>query len=227
MRRRQTFLILCVCGSVGLFVAGLVWRNLSSHPSPGKLPPLTRQAGPERSKPLYGRPFTGVLMWENDRKFREFYAKTKLSIRMAAFQTTLPDPLPGEEYNVALAADRLAGTTLQPGAEFSMNRRVGPYDGRRGFREGPTYVGGKVAKTSGGGVCKIASTLYNVTTLANLQILERHPHGMQVPYVPPGQDATVSEGYQDFRFRNNSKTPIFIWADTRGNTLYMAIYGGS
>jgi vancomycin resistance protein YoaR len=173
----------------------------------------------------YGRPVSGPLIWENDRRFHEVCAKYKTSIRMSAFQTTLPDPLPGEEYNVALAADILAGTVIQPGKIFSANQTVGPYNSKRGFREGPTYLGTQLIKTTGGGVCKIASTLYNVATLANLKIIERRQHGMLVPYVPPGQDATVSEGNKDFKFKNNTYHPIIIWADTKENTLYMAIYG--
>lgn len=173
----------------------------------------------------YGRPFNGVLSWENSRGFHEFCAKNNVSIRMSAFQTTLPDPLPGEEYNVALAADLLAGTVVKPGKVFSMNAAIGPYSQAQGFREGPAYYGTQVLKTIGGGVCKIASTLYNVVVLANLAIVERHQHGMQVPYVAPGQDATVSDGAKDFKFKNNTGHPVVIWADTHQNTLYMAIYG--
>ncbi|HEX7713964.1 MAG TPA: VanW family protein [Bacillota bacterium] len=173
----------------------------------------------------YGRPAKGVLRWENNRAFHEFCSKHHISLRMAAFQTTLPDPLPGEEFNVALAADLLAGTVVEPGRVFSMNGTIGPYTKDRGFQEGPAYFGTQVFKTIGGGVCKIATTLYNVTTLANLEIIERRPHGMPVPYVPPGQDATVSDGAKDFKFRNNTGQPLFIWADTHENTLFMAIYG--
>jgi vancomycin resistance protein VanW len=173
----------------------------------------------------YGRAFEGVLMWENDRGFHEFCAKHQTSVRMSAFQTTLPDPLPGEEYNVALAADYLTGKVIYPGAVFSVNATAGPYIKERGFRDGPTYMGTQVIKTIGGGVCKIASTLYNVATLANLKIIERYPHGMQVPYVPPGQDATVSYGNKDLKFINTTREPVILWADTNENTLYMAIYG--
>ncbi|MBO8129240.1 MAG: VanW family protein [Peptococcaceae bacterium] len=175
----------------------------------------------------YGRPAYGSLMWENDEDFQELLAKYEVSMRMAAFQTTLPDPLPGEEYNVARAADLLAGTVVNPGEIFSMNTAIGPYTKERGFREGPTYMGNQVVKTIGGGVCKVSTTLYNVAILANLKIIERHCHGMMVPYVPPGQDATVSYGNRDFKFQNNTEHPIIIWADTKGNTLYIAFYGRS
>jgi vancomycin resistance protein VanW len=48
---------------------------------------------------------------------------------------------------------------------------------------------------------------------------------MPVPYVPVRQDATVSARQKDFRFRNNSAGPVLIWAKSKGNTLYMALYG--
>jgi hypothetical protein len=110
----------------------------------------------------------------------------------------LKDPLPGEESNVHLAAKILSGAIVNPGEIFSQNERIGPYSESRGFQKGPTYNGSKLSTTIGGGVCKIASTLYNAAILSNLPIVERHPHGMPVPYVPYGQDATVSYGKIDF-----------------------------
>ncbi len=178
----------------------------------------------EKEHPL-GRPVRGGLPWEGTEKFARLRKARQTPVRLSAFQTTLPDPLPGEEYNVALAADRLAGTLVGAGRVFSMNQTLGPYTAGRGFRRGPVYVGESVSTTIGGGVCKIATTLYNVAILAGLEILERRAHGMPVPYVPPGQDATVTYGVQDLRFRNGTAAPVMIYADTRGNTLYMAIYG--
>jgi vancomycin resistance protein VanW len=67
--------------------------------------------------------------------------------------------------------------------------------------------------------------LYNVVTLSCLQVIERHPHSMTVPYVPPGQDATVAYGAYDFRFKNTSSGPVLIWSQMVDDTLYMALYG--
>ncbi|MGQ9780445.1 MAG: VanW family protein [Bacillota bacterium] len=63
--------------------------------------------------------------------------------------------------------------------------------------------------------------------LADLKVVERHAHGMLVPYVPPGQDATISSNNIDFKFQNTTTHPVLIWADTKKNTLYMAVYGRS
>lgn len=171
-------------------------------------------SGPERNMP-----------WINDSEFIEAVARNKTYVMLGGYKTVLKDPLPGEEYNVHLAADMLAGIVVKPGAVFSQNDAIGPYIESRGFRKGPTYIGTMVTTTVGGGVCKIASALYNVAVLSGVKITERHNHTMPVPYVPYGQDATVSYGNKDFKFMNTTDSDILIWAKGVDNVLYMAFYG--
>lgn len=165
------------------------------------------------------------LPWDGDAAFLSKQAEAGAPILMGAYRAVLKDPLPGEEYNVHLAASMLAGMIVQPGQTFSQNRMIGPYTQDRGFRIGPTYIGTTLTKTIGGGVCKIASTLYNVTVQSDLPVVERHCHSMPVPYVPYGQDATVSYGARDFKFRNDKPFPVMIWAQGIDNKLYIAFYG--
>lgn len=168
---------------------------------------------------------TSNVPWENDSNFKQAKSKYGTNTLMAAYRTVLHDPLPGEEYNVHLAARLLSGRVVKPGKTFSQNNSIGPYTQARGFKKGPTYIGTKLATTTGGGVCKIASTLYNVTVLSNLQVVERYAHSMPVPYVPYGQDATVSYGVHDFKFVNNTSDSVLIWAQGIDNILYVAFYG--
>ncbi len=163
--------------------------------------------------------------WKEDETFFKMKMRNDTNVLMAAYRTVLKDPLPGEEDNVHLAAKMLRGILVKQGQTFSQNSSIGPYTIERGFQRGPTYIGTKLTTTIGGGVCKIASTLYNVTALCNLEIVERYNHTMPVPYVPYGQDATVAFGARDFRFRNDTDTPIMIWAEGVDNILYIAFYG--
>ncbi|NPV92734.1 MAG: hypothetical protein HPY50_18350 [Firmicutes bacterium] len=167
----------------------------------------------------------GPLPWEGEERFESIQADCGTPLLMGAYRATLPDPILNEGYNIGLAADMLAGTVLQPGEVFSQNKKLAPYSREKGFREGPMYKGSQIVPSIGGGVCKIASLLYNVTVLSNLKVVERHPHSMTVPYVPPGQDATVATGARDYRFKNTSSGPVLIWARKVGHTLYMAFYG--
>lgn len=179
----------------------------------------------EQTFEALGKPVSSLLIWENDEEFLKRCALYGVYTRMAGFQTTLPDPLPGEEFNVGLAAKMLAGTVVPPGKVFSLNQTLGPRTKERGFSPGPAYSGSNVIWVTGGGICKVSTTLYNTVILADLDVVERWPHGMLVPYVPPGQDATVSYGSRDFKFRNSTDSLILIWSEKVGNTLYTAFYG--
>lgn len=165
------------------------------------------------------------LPWENEIRFQHSIMSNNTSILMAEYHVTLPQPTPGEMHNIRLAAKELAGTVIMPGEIFSQNKSLGPYSGDNGYKEGPIFKGNQIVDSMGGGVCKVASLLYNLAVMSNLPIVERHSHSLTVPYVPPGQDATVFYGIKDLRFINNTGGPIVIWAATIENTLYIALYG--
>lgn len=165
------------------------------------------------------------LPWQNDSEFIRARTKNNTPVLMASYKATLPDPILYERHNISRAADLLSGAVVKPGAVFSLNGRIGWRSAQRGFKPGPMYSGGRIVSTVGGGVCKIASVIYNAAILADQEIIERYPHSMTVPYVPPGQDATISYGTKDFKFRNKTGSPILIWAKNTGGTLYIAFYG--
>lgn len=163
--------------------------------------------------------------WEDDIDFINTLEQNGTHTLLAAFRTVLKDPLPGEEFNVHLAARLLKGTIIKPQEIFAQNIAIGPYTQLRGYQKGPTYIGSNLTTTYGGGVCKISSTLYNVAVLSNLKIIERHAHSMPVPYVPYGQDATVAYGAKDFKFKNTSDSPILIWGPGGGKyTVYCTLW---
>lgn len=174
---------------------------------------------PETSGPISNFP------WRNDSDFLKAKEKYNTPILMAGFCAVLKNPLPGEEYNVRLASEKIKGQIINPSKIFSQNSTIGPYTKSKGFKDGASYISGNIQMTEGGGVCKIATTLYNLAALANLEIIERHNHSMPINYVPYGQDATVAYGIKDFRFKNDTESNILIWSQMVGNRLYMGFYG--
>lgn len=144
---------------------------------------------------------------------------------VAAFRITLPNPLWDEAQNVAVAARYLSGAVLQPGETLSVVDRIGPMTRSRGYGDGPGYTGGRLVAVVAGGVCKIGTAVYNVAVHGGLTVLERHPHSMIVPYVPPGRDAAIASGHKDVRVRNDYDRPLLFWADLAETTLFVALYG--
>lgn len=165
------------------------------------------------------------LPWRNNKDFLKAKEKYNTPVLLTGFCSVLKNPLPGEEYNVKFASEKIKGIVIKPSETFSQNSSIGPYTKAKGYKEGASYIGGNIVMTEGGGVCKIATTLYNLAALSNLEIVERHNHSMPINYVPYGQDATVAYGIKDFKFKNNNNSPILIWSKMIDNRLYIAFYG--
>jgi len=147
------------------------------------------------------------------------------SVTMAEVTTVYPHSPADRNRNLAMASRYLCGRVLQPGASLSFNEAIGETTVARGYAYGPTFVGSRVVPGLGGGVCQVATTLYDAARKAGLGVLERHQHGMRVPYVPAGEDATVSSPYLDLRIRNSTGGPIVIAALGQDNRVSIALYG--
>ena len=127
--------------------------------------------------------------------------------------------------NLILAAEKINGTVLLPGEEFSYNKTVGERTISAGFKEAAVYSNGQVVDGLGGGICQISSTLYDAVIFANLNVTERRNHQFVTSYLPAGKDATVVWGSQDFKFVNTRKYPIRIEATVSGGVATITIWG--
>jgi vancomycin resistance protein VanW len=146
-------------------------------------------------------------------------------VPMGAMTTVYPHSPPGRNQNMAVAAQSLCGRVLAPGQTLSFNRAIGETTEARGYTYGPTFVGNRVVPGLGGGVCQVATTLYDAARKAGIQVLERHNHGMRVPYVPPGEDATVFSPSLDLVIRNSTKGPLVVVAESNQNRVTIRLVG--
>ena len=144
---------------------------------------------------------------------------------LATYTTNYDSSNVNRDNNLVLAASKLNGTIVNPEEEFSYNKTIGKRTIENGFKEAKAYAGGEVVLDVGGGICQLSSTLYNSVLLANLEVTDRHNHYFKTSYVPEGQDATVSWGSLDFKFKNNRKYPIKIEAKVGEGVATINIYG--
>jgi vancomycin resistance protein YoaR len=126
--------------------------------------------------------------------------------------------------NLKVAALKI-NTVLAPGEVFSLGEQLEPITYEQGYRASKVIVAGRLEDGIGGGVCQVASTLYNAVLLSNLNIVQRQNHSLPVAYVQLGRDATYASGVIDFRFENNSEYPIFIESYCENNQVYVNIFG--
>ena len=142
--------------------------------------------------------------------------------------------LPERMYNIELAASRLNGVIILPGQTFSFNGEVGPTTVEAGFQlaYGIANEGGKLTTvpSEAGGICQVATTVFQPVFWLGYQINERTTHSYWIPnYVSNGYvglDAAVDEATGlDFKWTNNTATAVLIEAEADGQDFTIRLYG--
>ena len=127
--------------------------------------------------------------------------------------------------NIRLACEAINGTALMPGETFSFNKATGERTTAKGYRSAGAIAAGQSIEEVGGGICQVSSTLFNAVARANLEIVERSPHAWPSTYVDRGEDATVNWPNLDFKFKNNTSSPIFIITYYKDRKMSAEIWG--
>ncbi|MBA2693340.1 MAG: VanW family protein [Rubrobacter sp.] len=133
------------------------------------------------------------------------------------------DDTPGRVTNLEIGSEAVDGQLVAPGEVFSFNALASQYD----YEAAGAIIDGQVDEADGGGLCQVSSTLYMAANYAGLEIVERHPHFAELPYIQPGFDATVWFGALDMQFRNTTDGYILIeeTLDEESGEVYSAIHG--
>jgi vancomycin resistance protein YoaR len=129
--------------------------------------------------------------------------------------------------NLRIASNAINGTFVAPGEIFSLTEVTSGLD----YNKTKVIYEGKEDKADGGGLCQVSSTLYMAANYAGLEIVERHPHYAQLPYIRPGFDATVWFGDWrskplDMRFKNDTEAYLLVkeWVADDG-FIYAEVWG--
>lgn len=131
-------------------------------------------------------------------------------------------------HNLTLGSQKISGTIIQPGQEFSTIKTIGVIDASTGFLQELVIKNStQVTPEYGGGLCQVSTTLFRAVMNSGLKVTERTNHSFRVSYYEPpvGEDATIYDPAPDFKFVNDMSTPILIWAIAGQNTLEFQIYG--
>lgn len=135
----------------------------------------------------------------------------KKETEIAQFSTKIHNKDPERQNNITITCKTLSTKEVAPGETFSFCNTVGKSTSSKGYQEADIYVNGEKKQGLGGGNCQVSTTLYNaVLKIPELEVLERHQHSGNVPYIEKGKDAAVAYGAYDFKFKNNTNNVIKI-----------------
>lgn len=140
----------------------------------------------------------------------------------------------GRVKNIQKSAGLINKHIIKSGETFSLLKMIGPITKSGGYYEAPEYkrtqFGTETVTGYGGGVCQLATTLYQSVCDAkyygaNIQIVEHHHHSKSVSYIADGNDATISwTAKQDFKFKNNNSYSLKIYTYVDSGVITCMIY---
>lgn len=144
---------------------------------------------------------------------------------LAIYVTRVNQTESSRNHNIRLAAQTINSTLVMPGETFSFNERLGPRLAELGYQKAPIISNQKIVQDVGGGICQLATTLYNAVLQAGFPVAERFPHSQPVTYVPLGRDAAIAGDEIDLKFRNPLPEPVLIVTSLDGDCLTAALLG--
>ena len=132
--------------------------------------------------------------------------------RTSEFTTYYP-PNASRHANISTGSSQFDGIVILPGQTFSFWELLGPVTVERGY----AYAGAIINNRSdenviGGGLCQVSTTMFNAISKLGYEIVERHAHGYLIDRYPLGLDAAVFEPGVDFKWRNDTDAPVFLWS---------------
>jgi vancomycin resistance protein YoaR len=149
--------------------------------------------------------------------------------------TSFTGSVPEKAYNIKLAAQRLNGVVVPPGGMFSFNDEVGPTTLESGFEWGFGLTtgpngGAHTVPSVAGGICQVATTLFQPVFWAGYQLEERYWHLYWIPAYTSrdvvGLDATVdADAGLDFKWINPTSDYVLIQSSTTADKVTFSLYG--
>ena len=113
--------------------------------------------------------------------------------------------------NIHLVSDTLNNSVARAdGGSWSFLGHAGPMEEEDGYKEAGVIVAGQMDQGVGGGVCQVATTVFNAVYEAGLQIDERHNHTLFQSSYPAGLDAAVSYPGLDLIWSNPTSSDVLL-----------------
>lgn len=155
---------------------------------------------------------------------------TKVSSFTTQFTNT--SSTANRNHNIALVSETISNTIISKNnGEFSFNTASGPCDAEHGYLDAGTQVGGQIVQEAGGGICQVATTVFNAAYNAGLPITERHNHALRNLSYPDGLDAAVYVNEEnhawdnDLKWENDTDSDLLLVATHDDSSVTVTLYG--
>ncbi|HJQ77271.1 MAG TPA: VanW family protein [Acidimicrobiia bacterium] len=145
--------------------------------------------------------------------------------RVARF-TTFFDCCQNRVTNIRIMARSLDGYVVQPGETFSIDRVVGRRTTAKGYLPAPYLQNGQgFCCAIGGGVSQFGTTIHNAVFWGGFDVVSHKPHSGWISRYPLGIEATLVYSSIDYKFVNDTPTPLTIHTSSTGTSVTVELWG--
>jgi vancomycin resistance protein YoaR len=135
-------------------------------------------------------------------------------------------------YNIEKAAGALNGYLIPQGEVFSLNEALGVVSAETGYKQAYIILNGETVPGMGGGLCQVATTLFQSVFWGGYTVVERYPHDYHMTRYEStwngvtykGLDAAFDAGV-DFKFLNDGPSALYLQVSTDGENFSVNLYG--
>lgn len=129
-------------------------------------------------------------------------------------------------HNIHLVADFLNDSVARAnGGTWSFNDVAGQCNSERGFLGAGAIVDNTYQDAVGGGICQVATTVFNAVYEAGYPVERRSNHSLYIASYPKGRDAAVSWPDLDLVWKNDAASDVLLRTSYTDTSITVTLYG--
>lgn len=177
----------------------------------------TRTQAPQISVPSTDIPSS--LSFEDAKSFG-------LITDISSFTTQYSSGNEARVNNIHTAADLLSGSIAKAnGGSWSFNDIAGEATPDKDYQAAGAIVGGEYSDAVGGGICQVATTVFNSVYLAGYPIEKRYNHTLYIESYPKGRDAAIAYPDLDLVWKNDTSSDVLVMMSYTSTSVTATLWG--
>lgn len=145
--------------------------------------------------------------------------------KISSFTTQYASGAEARNNNIHVAADALNNSICKAGETWSFLALSGEATPEKGYQDAGAIIGGEYSDAVGGGICQVATTVFNAVYDAGYPIERRYNHSLYIASYPEGRDAAIAYPDMDLVWRNNTESDVLLVMTYTNSSVTATLYG--
>lgn len=148
-----------------------------------------------------------------------------LVTEISSFTTQYSSGNDARVNNIHVASDYLNDSVCVAGGEWSFNDIAGEATKERGYKDAGAIVGGEYSDAIGGGICQVATTVFNCVYDAGYPVTKRYNHTLRISSYPEGRDAAIAYPDMDLAWQNDTSSDVLLVMTYTNSSVTATLWG--